>query len=231
MPKLMLPIDAISEDYLAGESTRVIGKRYGCSGETIRRALHDNGTRLRTKSESLSGDKNPMYGMSGDKNPFYGKHHTEETIQFLRDNMRDVSGENNPMYGRRGKDAPCYGRCGELHPMFGKRGAEVGFFGRHHTDETKKILSEQKIGMFVGEKSPVWKGGFDRKRPYVLPEAQCIKMNTRSLGDEFHHISKSIGIYIPHGLHRHVPHNMATGWNMGEMNMLALQFINGGYDG
>jgi hypothetical protein len=219
-----LPIDDVCEAYLGGESTRLIGERFGCSGETICRVLHKNGVRMRTRTEN----------MSGDKNPFYGKHHTEETKARMSANALETcqnKGENNPMYGRTGKDAPCYGRCGELHPMFGKHGEEVGFFGHHHTDATKKILSEKHIGIHVGEKSPRWKGGFDRKRPYVLPEARCVKLNSRFLDSAFHHITKSIGIYIPVELHKHLYHSLQDGHGMGEMNMLALQFINGGYDG
>jgi hypothetical protein len=42
-----------------------------------------------------------------------------------------VSGSGNPMYGRSGKDASCFGRIGNKHPMFGK----------HHTAEAKKKIS------------------------------------------------------------------------------------------
>lgn len=49
------------------------------------------------------------------------------------------SGENNPMYGKRGKDASCFGRTGEKHPMYGK----------HHTEETKKKISEASKQMFI----------------------------------------------------------------------------------
>lgn len=34
-------------------------------------------------SESLKGEKNPMYGRIGEKHPMYGKHHSEETRQKL----------------------------------------------------------------------------------------------------------------------------------------------------
>ena len=36
----------------------------------------------------------------GKNNPFYGRHHSDESIQKIKDNMPDMSGENNPFYGR-----------------------------------------------------------------------------------------------------------------------------------
>jgi len=42
-----------------------------------------------------------------------------------------------------------------------------------------------------------------------------------------HHITKTLVVCIPSELHNHIPHNLKTGLNMGEINMLALQFISG----
>ena len=42
-----------------------------------------------------------------------------------------------------------------------------------------------------------------------------------------HHITETIVVCIPGELHKHIKHNLKTGYNMGEINMLALQFING----
>ena len=79
-----------------------------------------------------------------------------------------------------------------------------------------------------GEHNGKWNGGFDRKRPYVLPIAECIELNERFIGADAHHITKSMVAYIPSELHNHVWHNIKTGLNMGEMNALAVQFVNGG---
>lgn len=43
-----------------------------------------------------------------------------------------------------------------------------------------------------------------------------------------HHITETLAICIPSELHNHIRHALKTGKNMGEMNLLALQFINGG---
>ena len=64
-------------------------------------------------------------------------------------------------------------------------------------------------------------------RNYVLPIRDCVRLNEKFDNSQFHHISRSIGVYIPTKLHRHFYHNLKNGANMGEINLLALQFING----
>lgn len=63
----------------------------------------------------LAGEKNPMYGHTwsdarkaqrseeskGENNPFYGKHHTQESIQKIKEHLPDQNGENNPNYGHK----------------------------------------------------------------------------------------------------------------------------------
>lgn len=120
---------------------------------------------------------------------------------------------------------------GEGNPMF-----------RHkYTNETKNKMSkpkskEHKANLsknhadFRGENNPCWRGGIAHKRDHVLSENKCVKLNNKFKGSEMHHITKSIVIYIPKELHRHIWHSLKNGLNMGSMNMLSLQFINGGYD-
>lgn len=55
-----------------------------------------------------------------------GRAMSEEAKQKMRDNHYDTSGSNNP------------------------------FYGKHHTEETKKKLSEMRTGQYVGEKSPLY---------------------------------------------------------------------------
>ena len=59
--------------------------------------------------------------------------------------------------------------------------------------------------------------------------------NTIYINDWFkgchrHHITKTIVVCIPTELHNHISHNIKTGRGMAEMNILALQFMNGYYD-
>lgn len=55
-----------------------------------------------------------------------------------------------------------------------------------------------------------------------------IYINEPFPGCHRHHITKTIAICIPAELHGHIWHNLKTGLNMGEINALAIQFINGG---
>lgn len=71
-------------------------------------------------------------------------------------------------------------------------------------------------------------GFADKRRPHIKPVHDCIKINEWFRGSNAHHITKSIIIYIPEELHRHISHNLATGYNMGEINALGIQFVNGG---
>lgn len=81
-----------------------------------------------------------------------GKIVSEETKQKMRDNHADFRGENNPMYGKtftdehrkklsdnhadfRGERNPMYGKC----PMYGK----------HHSHETKRKMSETNCKLSV----------------------------------------------------------------------------------
>ena len=79
----------------------------------------------------------------------------------------------------------------------------------------------------IGKLNPAWKGGISNDRNHVLPKNQCIKLNNKFKDSDFHHITKSVGIFIPKELHEHVRHNLLNGKNMGIINLLSLQFING----
>lgn len=72
-----------------------------------------------------------------------------------------------------------------------------------------------------------FKGYTDKSRPYIDPIHSCIKLNDYFVGSDAHHITKSIVVYIPSELHNHISHNIKNGTNMGEINLLAFQFING----
>ena len=98
-------------------------------------------------------------------NSMKGKHHTEETKKKL---SKHFSGKNNPMYGisLSGKKHPRYGKhWDEEHKKHQseiiKKKYENGemvspFKGKHHTEETKKKLSESKIGKYIGKNNPFY---------------------------------------------------------------------------
>lgn len=66
---------------------------------------------------------------------------------LLKEHSLKVAGKNNPMYG-------C---CGDKNPMY----------GRHHTNDAKKIMSDKKKGLYIGSKHPrskytLWDSSFVR---------------------------------------------------------------------
>jgi len=116
--------------------------------------------RCRTK-----GENNPMYGKrmsdekkleiskknSGENNPFFGKKHTDETKKKIGEkNKEHMKGENNPMYKKSVFDiwVEKYGKEKADELMKNKSlkhsfsGENNPFFGKKHTDETRKKLSE-----------------------------------------------------------------------------------------
>ena len=80
------------------------------------------------KSESKTGEKNPMFGMSGEKNPMFGVPRTEE---WKKAHSERMSGENHPMFGvphteewKKAVSEKLSGRyTGENHPNYGNTGA------------------------------------------------------------------------------------------------------------
>jgi hypothetical protein len=118
-----------------------------------------------------------------------------------------------------GKNNPNYGNGNKI------RGNKNPFYGKHHSDETKRNHSKFMSNR-LGENSSNWKGGLPL-RDHVLPEVQCTKLNKKFNNSEFHHLSKSYGVYIPKELHEHFYHNMKSNQGMDEMSILSFQFIKG----
>jgi hypothetical protein len=52
-----------------------------------------------------------------------------------------------------------------------------------------------------------------------------IPLNKPFDGAEGHHLDKERVVYIPKVVHRSIPHNVFTGYNMAEINALALTYI------
>jgi hypothetical protein len=72
---------------------------------------------------------------NGEKNPFFGKKHREETKKRLTEiRLTMYKGINNPMYG--------------VHRF----GASSPHYGCRHTEISKKLMSEKKIGKRCSEK-------------------------------------------------------------------------------
>ena len=102
------------------------------------------GEESRTKiSDSLCGEKNPMYG----------KHLSDETRAKLSASLKGLmSGEKSPMYGKH--------RTEEVKAKISaaKRGEKNPMYGKHLSDETRAKLSAANRGKFRGKhwrKNPV----------------------------------------------------------------------------
>ena len=101
------------------------------------------------RSQKVIGEKNPMFG----KNGFWkGKKIPKEIIQKSVDNRRRYVGEQNPNW--KGGTSFKYCECGvKIAPINNscincrdKSGVNNPFFGKQHSEETKKKLSEKRKG-------------------------------------------------------------------------------------
>lgn len=118
-------------------------------------------------------------------------------------------------------------------------------YGKPRSEEVKKKISESNKGRIIPqetrEKMSCAKQGIEiedfngfvgrhSKRFHVSSKELCLKINDEFFGSHAHHITKSIIIFIPAELHKHIKHNMKIGYNMGVINILALQYLNGCYN-
>jgi len=177
---------------------------------------------------SNSGENNSNYGKKGKDSSNYGLKHSKETKKKMSEANK---GKNNPMYGKLisedHKKIISDVHKGKVISESTRKKIGLGHKGKIVSNETKILLSCIRQGIKLGE----FNGFTDKSRPYVIPTNSCIQINDWFIGAQAHHITKSIVIFIPSELHKHLKHNLRTGYNMGEMNVLALQFINRCYDG
>lgn len=94
------------------------------------------------------------YHQTGAKNAWYGKHLSEETKEKIR---AANSGPNNPNYGKHlseeTKEKIHNTKIGPKNPMYGKclsdehkNKIRLANIGKHHTEETKRRISEAQKG-------------------------------------------------------------------------------------
>lgn len=82
-----------------------------------------------------------------------GKKVSLETRERMRKSHPDTSGTNNPMYGRFGEDHPMYGKH---HSNETKKKLSESHKGKLASKETKEKMSKARIGLLSGEKNPVY---------------------------------------------------------------------------
>lgn len=190
----------------------------------------------RSSRFGIRGKDHWNYGMTGEKSFNFGKRRTDEQKKRALRTRADTSGEKNPQYGKFGEEAghwkggfvevTCYS-CGSKimrapSATHDKNFCDLGC--RRVYDETienRISLSAMQQGIDVDK----WIGFVPNNRRHVIPKYKCIQLNNYFVGSDAHHITKSIVIYIPSELHEHINHNLKNGYNMGTINMLALQFM------
>jgi hypothetical protein len=111
-------------------------------------------------SDRSSGERNPMFGShrSGELNPFHGKHHSqsskdkisaknsgEKLDHWMRDPEKRDKHWTNPFIGRSWSEPVLAGSLANLRASVSASvsGDRNPFYGKHHTDETKSILSKK----------------------------------------------------------------------------------------
>lgn len=150
----------ILEDNLTNKEACEKEKQYIQEHQSTNRKFGYNITDGGEGCTGLKGEKNPMYGIprtdEAKKNiskaiqKYYETHEKKPVSEETRKKLSIInSGENNAMYGR----------CGELNPFYGKthseetrrilseklKGIESAFKGHKHTEKTKQILREKAL--------------------------------------------------------------------------------------
>lgn len=162
-----------------------------------------------------------------------GKSHTNESKDRISDGVKKAFGDDPTIIEKI--------RCSST--------------GRIHTSETKELMTksaveawkdQDRIDEHTKRSIKFWSIIENRERlsaehqgiPYEewmgfsqndwRDWNRAVYINEPFAGCHRHHMTETIVAHIPSELHSHIKHTLKTGYNMGEMNMLALQFINGG---
>jgi len=137
------------------KSARQIGEMFGFCQVTVLKKMWKFGIPRRTDSEALSGDLNPMFGVHrrGKDHPWYGRHHREESKNKNRRSHlgKQLSKETKAKISKALKGrklsaehkkafAESFKRWVKENPLIGEH---TPFYGKHHSPNTRKLLSEQ----------------------------------------------------------------------------------------
>lgn len=90
--------------------------------------------------------------------------------------------------------------------------------GKHNS-----IKTEWKKGEHCGKYNKHWNGG---REAYLRRRRSLgfILINNKFLGSEGHHLNEEYVLFIPKELHRSIIHNVKIGYNMEEINNLAIEW-------
>ena len=92
--------------------------------------------------------------------------------------------------------------------------------GKKFSDEHKQRMSASKQGIEYDDWTEFINNDWRTRRDVRF-------LNEPFDGCNRHHMTETLAICIPAELHNHIWHNLRTGNNMGEINMLAVQYVIG----
>jgi len=98
--------------------------------------------------EKLSGKNHPNFGKRGKETSMWGKTPSLKTRNLMREaKIGKYDGENNPMFGKHHSEES------RKAMSESKMGEKCVFFGKHHSKETRDKMSESAMGHIVSEKA------------------------------------------------------------------------------
>lgn len=156
--------------------------------------LRKFGIKVRTRSEALSGSKNPSFGKkasietrrkmsetrSGENNPNFGKHLSEETKKKISDSHKN---EKNFFYKKHHTEETKR-KISESHS-----GKNNPFYGRKHSEETKIKISEGGKGREVSFETRQKLS--ENRKHYLLDHPTSLIKNIRSNGKWYNRLDGS----------------------------------------
>jgi hypothetical protein len=120
------------------------GRDYKISAREYSRIREDYS---KFKSEELKGT------MTGELNPFFGKKHDpawiEQHARYLSENF---SGSNSPNFGKK-RTLDSKAKQGQTRK---EKNLPSSMKGKTHKEESKKLMSEKKQGVYDGKKNPMF---------------------------------------------------------------------------
>jgi group I intron endonuclease len=171
---------------LGGEGT--VGRTFKMSEETKRKI-----------SEAQMGEKNHRYGkgylQTGENNPMYGKDgywKGKHLPQEIRDKISKRKKGKKPIISEELRKIKIKNFSGKNNPMYGihRYGEENPFYGKHHTEETKKKISEARKGKYCRENNPNYGKRITEEQKKKISEANSKKVKCIETGEIFNSIKE-----------------------------------------